>query len=172
MSWLTFSMVKINHSIILEMIYLLPPPATVSARPRQAKEQSPVYKLFTGSAVRPVTELVVRHSSPTIEAPPNLSKLTNRPILRNAGEQYPSERVVGGGVLPPILPEGIAGGTHPSTAQQNTDSSPAFHKRDKNLGFYSTKGLRMITIVALKSRKMNALSLVLVSIFRPGQGVF
>lgn len=38
-------MAKINHSIILKMIYLLPP-ATVSARPRQAKEQIPVYGLL------------------------------------------------------------------------------------------------------------------------------
>ena len=95
-----------------------------------------------------------------------LSNCSNRPILRNAGEQCPSERTADRGVLPPILPEGVAGETHPSTAQQNTDSSPAFRKRDKDLGFY--KGI----IVALKSRKMNVLSLVLVSNFRPGQVVF
>ena len=44
------------------------------------------------------------------------SKYHNKPTLRNAGEQSPPERTVGGGVLPPMLPERLAGGIHPSTA--------------------------------------------------------
>ena len=72
-----------------------------------------VVRLVTELVVRPVTELVEVHQPSKCTILPNR---TNRPILRNAGEQCPSERAVRKGVLPPILPKGVAGGTHPSTA--------------------------------------------------------
>ena len=42
--------------------------------------------------------------------------IPNEPVLLNAGEQSPPERAVGRCVLPPILPEVVAGRTHQSTA--------------------------------------------------------
>lgn len=62
-----------------------------------------------------------------------LSMIYIKPFLLNASERSPFEHNESRGILPLVLPAGIAGRNHPSTSLQKEDSSPAFYKRVRKI---------------------------------------